>query len=162
MPKESALTSDGQVPKRRTLASREEETIEYQLSEEIAEDQLMSLLDFYEIKESNFFTEDEKTVYQACLKRVMDAIRKGRLTCNEDGTCDQVLKDKRPVHYGVLKGKSKIQNRAVKNESEDAMRTRRQYAIMGSLSGLGTNAIADLEGIDLGVIESLSFLLSSV
>ena len=160
MPGEEIIIEE--TPKRRTLASREKEEIEYQLSEEVAEDQLISLLDFYEIRESNFYTEDEKTVYQACLQRLVDAIRKGRLTCNENGTCDQVLQDKRKVHYNVLKGKAKIQNRAVKNESEDAMRTRRQYAIMGSLSGLGTNAIADFQAVDLGVVESLSFLLSSV
>lgn len=150
------------MAERRTLESREEEVIEYKLSEEVAEDQLIYLLDFYEIKESNFYTEDEKTVYQACLKRLIAAIRKGRLTCNEDGTCQQVLKDEREVNYGILTGTAKVQNRAVKNEAEDAMRTRRQYSIMGSLSGLGTNTISDFESVDIGVVESLSFLLSSV
>jgi hypothetical protein len=148
--------------KRRTLASREKEEIKYQLSEEVAEDQLIMFLDFYEIRESNFYTEDEKAVYHACLKRVVDAIRKGRVTFNEDGTFDQTLSDGRNVHYGVLKGKAKIQNKAVRNESEDAMRTRRQYAMMGSLSGLGTNAIADFSAVDLGVTESVSFLLTAV
>jgi hypothetical protein len=148
--------------KRRTLASREKEEIEYPISEEVAEDQLMMFLDAYEIRESSFYTEDEKTVYQACLQRLVEYVRKGRVTFNEDGTCEQILQDKRTVHYGVLKGKAKIQNRAVKNESEDAMRTRRQYSIMGSLSGLGTNAIADFAAVDLGVVESLSFLLSAV
>jgi hypothetical protein len=148
--------------KRRTLASREKEEIEYKFSEEVAEDQLMLFLDAYEIRESNFYIEEEKTVYKNCIHRLLMAVRKGRMTFYDDGTCDQVLQDKRTIHYGVLTGESKVQNKTVINASSDSMMTSRQYSMMGSLSGLGTNAIKKIKGVDLGIIEALSFLLSSV
>ncbi len=161
------------APERRTLKNRKRDDKKFILSEEVAEDQLMLLLDFYEIYEEELGSEAEKDAVRTASNKILIAIRKGLLTFKEDGTFIQTLesktrktksKTKTPtiIEYGVLTGKAKTQNKHKKDESEDAMRTRRLYSMMGSLANLGSEDMRKLSALDLSVMECVGFLLSTV
>jgi hypothetical protein len=159
-------------PERRTLKNRKRDEKKLILSQEVAEEQLMRLLDFYEIYEEDLGSEAEKDALRTASNKVLIAIRKGLLTFNEDGTFIQTLESKtrnkksneKPttIEYGILTGKAKTQNKFKKDESEDAMRTRRLYSMMGSLANMGSEDMMELSANDLSVMECVGFLLSTV
>lgn len=160
-------------PEKRTLKNRKRDEKIFVLSQEVAEDQLMLLLDFYEIYEDDLGSDAEKDAVETASNKVLIAIRKGLLTFNEDGTFIQTLESKtrkkkskteKPttIEYGVLTGKAKTQNKYKKDESEDAMRTRRLYSMMGSLANMGSEDMMELSATDLSVMECVGFLLSTV
>lgn len=160
------------MTEKRTLKNRKRDEKKLILSQEVAEDQLMLLLDFYEIYEEELGSEAEKDAVKTASNKVIIAIRKGLLTFKEDGTFTQTLESKtrkkksneKPttIEYGVLTGKAKTQNKHKKDESEDAMRTRRLYSMMGSLANMGSEDMMELSATDLSVMECVGFLLSTV
>ncbi len=161
------------APERRTLKNRKRDEKKLVLSQEVAEDQLLLFMDFYEIFEEDLGSDAEKNALETASNKVLIAIRKGLLTFKEDGTFVQTLESKtrgkkskteKPttIEYGVLTGKAKIQNKHKKDEAEDAMRTRRLYSMMGSLANLGSEDMMELSAIDLSVMECVGFLLSTV
>lgn len=148
-------------PVRQSLSDRKRPE-KFKLSQEVAEDNLTQFLDFYEIYPEELPSEPEKDAVHTAINKLIIAVRKGWLTFKEDGTCVQRLKNKTEIKYGVLSGASKVQNKHRKNESEDAMRTNRLYAMMGSLAGLGAEDMRKFTALDLSTMECLGFLLSTV
>lgn len=149
-------------PIKRTLKNRKRDEKKFILSEETAEEQLILFLDFYEIYEDDLGSQAEKDALETASNKIKIAIRKGQLTFKENGTFTQTLNNKSKIEYEILSGAAKVQNKARKDESEDAMRTNRLYAMMGSLAGLEAENMKKFKAIDLSVMECVGFLLSTV
>lgn len=160
------------MTKRRTLKNRKRDESKFVLSDEVAEDQLVLFMDFYEIYEDDQASQEVKDAIETTNNKVKIAIRKGLLNFKEDGTFAQTLESKhrkkirseKPtiIEYGILTGKAKVQNRHIKNESDDAARTRRLYSIMGSMANMSDNDMMKLSALDLSAMECVGFLLSTV
>lgn len=132
---------------------------ELKLSEDSAEKQLDSLLDYYEI-EIDDLPEKTKDSSFAILKRLKKAIRLGRLEIQiEDGIkCVQTLRDgKTQITYKEINGKAK----AAMGSKEDTDQNGRIYALLGALSD-GETAITKLKGPDLSLAECLGALFFMV
>ena len=150
------------TPERRTLKNRKRPEDKFIVSVEVAEDQIVGWLDFYQIYPEEIPVENERVLAEATIDKLVIFIRQGMVEFRDDGTCMQILQSGTKVDYKRLEGSAKTQNRERKNEAQDSLMTRRQYSIMGSLSGLGTNAIAKFHPLDMSIAECISFLLSSV
>lgn len=127
---------------------------EYKLSEEAAQEQLDSLLDYYEI-ELEDLPEAQRQAVKASVRKLVKAIRIGRLEIDFDGNGAVVVRQNiragEPLTYREIDGKAKV---AMGNkEANDSYG--RAYALMGSLCGLGETAISQLKGPDLSLVETL-------
>lgn len=139
----------------------------FKLSRETAEEQLGAFLEFYMLSPESFQGRLFERMDQVC-ERIILTIRKGKLTLKEDGTASHKLEKnsegkEQTVAYAVLKGKHKIQGAAASDDdSDEAIATRRMYAIMASLGNLSENDIIEFHPVDMSIVESLSFLYVNV
>jgi hypothetical protein len=136
--------------------------MDYKLSEQSAEDQLNLFLEYYELMEEDI-PETQKSAFISACKRIIKAIRLGRLEItNVDGikivqTLKNPIGESQTIEYGRIVGKAKI---AMKGKVDDDYG--KMYALLGSLSGLGEVAIQKLEGPDLSIAECLGLLFLQV
>jgi hypothetical protein len=136
------------------------------ISDEVAQQQLDLLLDFYEIeigdveKEAEFYDEGgdevQKAIKGAC-DRLKRYIRKGLVEINEtDGlTIVQYLRcpdgEFSTVSYRVIDGIAKQEMRWAKENDFYG----KIYYLMGSLSKKSASIIAKFRGVDSSVVECL-------
>jgi hypothetical protein len=129
------------------------------LSEDVASEQIKNFFDYYDIDlEAN--TEADQNSVNKIIRRLVKAIQAGHIEFNSDGTIIQRLR-KPPgkfdtITYNEMTGKAKIEAEKIAG-SKDVMRV---YALLGSLSGLGVNAIASLRGPDLTIAECVGVVFS--
>jgi len=107
---------------------------------------------------------NELAAFLKVADKLIVAVQKGVLVFKEDGTVVQTLQNKVKVTYKPLTGMAKVQDHglAKQGDSPEVSRVRRMHAMMGALSGLGYDAMQELEGVDLAVMECLAFLLLMV
>ena len=129
----------------------------FKLSDEVAQQQLATLLDHYDIYPGDFDDNDKRLYCSACDGMIV-AIRSGRVSIDKADklTVTQTLKNGEKINYSEVDGRSRVQDK------EQASRSDRVFSMMGSLSGLGYSAILGLKGTDLTTMNNLSFLLASV
>lgn len=140
-----------------------EKKSKYKLSAEVAKAQVDVLLDYYDF-ETEDLPEAQKSVLDACIARLVKAIRLGRLqiTDSESGikvvqTLKKALDGNGVIEYSELSGKAKIAMGAGGDNDYQKI-----YCLLGSLSGIGTTGISMLKGADLSVAESLGFVFLQV
>jgi hypothetical protein len=134
------------------------------ISEEMAQEQIDLFLEFYEIDLDDLDNEDLKDALSISIKKVFKAIRKGRLEIIEveDSVhVKQILKKKKPeklpsneVIYKELEGVAKVNMKSRDPEDQYG----KIYALLGSLSGLGTPIITQFKSTDLSIAECLGAL----
>jgi len=135
------------------------------LSEESAEEQLAIFLDHYNIYPDNYVTKGEEVVYLSCCKKLIRAIRSGKLEIEKTDklkiihTCDGGSK----LEYAEISNEAKLVDLGAKEAEEQetmsAAVSRRYSSVMGYLCGMGYDAMKKLKGDDIGIMESLGFLL---
>jgi hypothetical protein len=136
--------------------------MDYKLSNESAIAELDRFMNYYEIDVTGVGEEapdDFVEMIAPAVKRVVKAIRLGRLEVGEDGcTLIQTLRnppgEANTITYGEMSGKAKV---AMKGKDIND-HFGRMYSMLGSMSGLGENAIMGLKGVDLSLAESLGVL----
>ena len=133
---------------------------DYILSNEVAQEQLDLMLDFYDIDpEENSIDEAQEKGVKTAFVKLRKAIRLGVIEIKETDGKLQVkqnfYKDKeKSIEYKTLTGQAKIGM----GKKGDKDFHGRMYALLGYLSGLGERAILNLEGKDLSVAECLGML----
>lgn len=137
----------------------------YKVSEEVAEEQLETFLDFYDIDIASIDHKEVQAGLKLSASKVKRAIRKGKLSVELAGDSIKVIQTFKntegtedTIDYTVIAGRHKV---AMKDKS-DTDNYGKIYALMGSLSGLGEKAILKLKGADLGLVESLGGLYLQV
>lgn len=134
----------------------------YVLSKEVAEEQLDSLFEYYEIDFDEIPKSQEEGM-NAIYDRLVKAIRMGRLEIIiEDGIkCIQTLKNSKgdspvTITYREIDGRAKT----AMGTKSDKDGNGRIYAVMGALSD-GEASILKLKGVDISLVENLGavFLL---
>ena len=143
---------------RYSLRSRAKD--EYKLSEEAARAQVLELLEFYGI-DVDAITEDErKRATESMLDALVRYFRLGFLEVVKAPTFKVVQHLQRApgevttIEYTEIQGKHKI----VMDSYDAKAFYKRAYALMGSLSGLGDDAMRLLRGVDLQVVEALGIV----
>lgn len=133
--------------------------IEYILSEESATEQLIELLDYYDIDLDKIGESDEKvaTALERACDQLCDAIRTGQLSITRDENSSILVKQqvegsKDPLIYKEMNAQAKL---AMDKFKEEEL-YRRIYALMGSLSGEGDAVIKKLKLKDLAIAEALA------
>lgn len=134
--------------------------MEYKLSEKVARDQLQAMLDYYEIDIDDIEEKDVKRAVKAGYKRVIKAIRLGRLEISTEGDIKitQTTRNGEKIVYREIDGKAKVAM-AGKEEKDYYGKS---YAMMGSLSDLGESGITMLKGVDLSLAEVLGMIFLQV
>lgn len=126
------------------------------LSEEVAQDQLSILTDFYDVD----LEDSEDTSKKVARKRLLRAIRQGRLIItSQDGLkITQVLQNPPgeipDITYRVITGADRARMEKIAGDNAYD----RMYALAGMASGIGAKAIKNLYGADLAVAEGLSIV----
>jgi hypothetical protein len=140
----------------------------FQLSRETAEKQLGGYLGYYQLTPDKFQGKMLDGMDTIC-ERLIDNIRRGKLTLNADGTALHTLesseKDKKgtTIKYQALKGVAKTQGHATpENISEESAATYRLYAIIASLGNISENDVKNFHSVDMSIAESLGFLFINV
>lgn len=141
------------------MTSKFKRKFEFELTEEVALDQVHSLLDYYEI-DVEALPEKASDGIDAVLESLVRSVRLGRLEINtEDGiVCTQTLRNSETkIVYREIDGKSKT----AMGKKMDNDNNGRIYAVMGALSD-GEGIIHKLKGPDIGLVEALGaiFLLA--
>lgn len=135
------------------------------LSKENAQESLNEFFDYYDIDIDDIEDENQQTAMRSVEKKLLKAVMRGDLefkTTDEAPEAIQHLKKSKTnistITYKVLNGKAK----QAMNKKAEGDHHGRIYALMGSLSGLGSEAIASLRSTDLSISEGLGtvFLLS--
>jgi hypothetical protein len=139
-----------------------EEIKEEKISIQSAQNELNKMMDYYEIEVDEIEDEELKKAIKQGYERAIKAVRKGRLEIKvENGTIKiiQTMKD----------GKTKYVYKEIDGEAKMAMAGKKQddyygkaYALMGSLSENGENAVKKLKGVDLSLAEVLGMLFLAV
>lgn len=130
------------------------------LSEEVAEEKMNLLLDFYDF-ELDPLSEDQQDIAQTAIKKLKLAIRKGRLEIAEDSSTAHVKITQKLAHppgditelnYKIITGAAK----AVIKTNQTAYS--RLHALAGYLTGIGEAGIKRLIGRDMSLAEELTAL----
>lgn len=134
---------------------------QFDISEEVATEQLVELLDYYDIDVERLTageTKEEKLAaagLEKSLDQIRDAIRAGVVEIVRDGsgkmTVVQTISNGEKLTYGEVSSKAKL---AAEKFDQNAGYSR-IYAFMGSLAGCGDTAIKKLPARDLGIVEVL-------
>lgn len=134
---------------------------ENSISQETAEEHLAELFDYYELVPEDL-PEQISSMFNSIHKKLIKAIRKGRVEIGESGSITQHLKkpsgDINIIEYRELDGRAK---KAMQKCNSDDLNGR-LYELLGALSGLGSRAIASLKGVDLSTAECIGFVFMSV
>jgi hypothetical protein len=126
------------------------------ISEEIAVEQAGILLDYYDIDPEDL-PDDQQKIVDTYTRKLIKAIMRGRIEIKEiDGApaITQFTKAGSTIAYGILGGKAREETSKVK----DGNHYGKIYALLGSMSGIGKDAISALEGPDLTTAEALGML----
>ena len=130
--------------------------MENKISKESAEISFESFLDYYDIDKEDL-TDEEKLPFEQGKRRIIKAIRTGRLeiTIDDKLVITQNVKGGQTIEYQEVTGKAKMEMDKEKGNYGKV------YALLGSLSGLGGGAFKKLSGKDLSLAETLGavFLL---
>jgi hypothetical protein len=128
----------------------------FQLSEESAMEQVLDFLNYYDIDISRVDDPTSRT-----LDNLRDYIREGKVEMcrDKDAKLEVVhhLAGGTTVTYRELNAPAKLAMDRLPNNAGIA----RAYALMGSLSGLGTDGIQKFSPRDLNIVELLSQLFMS-
>lgn len=125
------------------------------ISEEVAQDQLSILVDFYDIDVEEDNDDPSK---KAARNRILRAIRQGKLTITpQDGlTITQILQNPpgnvSEINYRIIKGADRARMEKIAGDAA----YERIYALAGLASGIGAKAIKSLYGADLAIAEALA------
>jgi len=137
----------------------------FKLSEESATACVRELLDFYHLNVGDIEDPASKNSFELSLNKLQNAYRRGALENKmEKGSLkiiqhlDHAPGDLKEITYDELQGKYKPAMDAY--ESKETYK--RQFALLGALSGLGQLAIESLRGTDLSIAECLSFFFLMV
>ena len=131
------------------------------LSEESAQAQLDTLLDYYDIDPESMEADQKKAV-NFSLNKIRSGIRQGFIEISDDDglKITQTLReppgDVKSISYNRVTGKAKV---AMK---DNATEHERCYQLVGSITGLGAKAIANLSLNDLKYCEALGIVFLSV
>jgi hypothetical protein len=138
--------------------NKEEE--KYILSRQSAKQVIQKMLDYYEIDINEIEDKDLKNAIKAGMDRTVKAVRLGRLEVKLENGIEviQILRNGTKISYREIDGTAKMAM-AGKEEKDYYGRS---YALMGSLSSLGENAIASMKGVDLSLAEVLGMIFLSV
>ena len=140
---------------------------DYKLSPESAEEQLAVFLDHYNIYPENYASKGEVLIYESSCGKLIEAIRLGSLEINkaEDGMFKVIhtCLGGSQLEYKEMTNEAKLVDsgarEAEESETMGAAMSRRYASVMGFLSGAGYDAMKKLKGRDIGIMESLGFLL---
>lgn len=139
----------------------------FKLSEESARDQVIDLLDYYDIdieKAPDTVGEDGGMSPREALERALDQltayVRRGRVEIERDADnrikVRQTLSKGEPLEFREVNAHAKLAMDRAKGKGYG-----RLYAMMGSLCGLGETAITKLPARDLAVVEILGTVFSN-
>lgn len=153
--------------KRVSKYALERKPAEYLLSEEVAREQLMLLLTYYDIDLGRIPTDDDKgaealSMSERTFDAIVDYIRLGKLEMRRDAKekveVVHTLENGTAVIYGELGAPAKLAMDKCPPEAQYA----RRYALMGSLSSVGSEGIQKFKARDLAIAEVLGMLFMSV
>lgn len=133
------------------------------LSEEVAQEQVQILLDYYDIEAD---TEELEPAQKKAISSSISKIKRGIMNGIIEITGDNGLKitqmlqnppgDVSTLEYGRVSGKSRVSMKDGGSEYE------RCYQLVGSVTGVGAKAIQNLDIRDLKYCEALGVLFLSV
>lgn len=123
------------------------------ISRERAQEIIQEWLDFYDIDFEDIVNDQGKEGAQTIQNKLVRAIMKGRLETdpnNEKGfVVFQHINDGKTLIYNELSGHQMIEGEKAKGSIAG------MYAMLGSLCGLGSTAIKNLKGKDLGLAHAI-------
>jgi hypothetical protein len=133
---------------------------EFPISQEIAEQQIDSLFEYYDI-DIEMLNEDEANAIQGAKLKLIKMVRRGFVTVLTEGdSCivKHTALTGQEYTYKELTGLAKTSMGKHKREDMHG----RIYALMGALAGLPFNTIAKMKGRDMTIVECLGlvFLLA--
>lgn len=133
------------------------------LSEETAKDVFHIFLDHYELEDEEI-DDEQKAAFALAERRIIKAIRKGRLEIEAGPplkivqTLKNPLGDVDKLEYAELTGKAKVEMQHCKDTDNFG----RMYALVGSLTGIGKTGISKLTGVDLSLCECMALYFLAV
>lgn len=135
---------------------------DFKIADEPARAQVALILEHYQIDVDGIPDRKQKAATEAALEKLVTFVRQGMIevsaspfliTQNLSNPPGEVTK----LQYPELQGKHKVAMDACGPEEIYA----RIFALMGSLSGLGSAAFSKINGVDLSAVECLGMLFLS-
>ncbi len=130
---------------------------EYKISEEVAENSYDEMVEYY-VFDIDDLPQDQKNLALLCRKKIIKAIRKGKIEIiiDDEILIRQHLKNGNPIEYKEITGKAKIQS-----DKKDGIYGK-IHNILGSVSGLGPAFFSKLKGADMSLSECIGNTLLMV
>ena len=137
--------------------------VEYALSEEVAQEMVCEILDYYDIDVEALTAGESKAgaaAFENALDHISRAFRSGKLETERDKNSKllviQTLEGGEKLTYGEINARAKLASEKYPDANYS-----RIYAFMGSLSGVGKTAIEKLSPKDLAIVEVLSSVFTN-
>ena len=137
----------------------------YDISAEVAMDQVMEFLETYDIDVDAIESKKGKSGVESSLNKLVNYVRSGLVEIDKkDGkiTITQHLSitkgEVTTLVYASIQGKNKVEM----DGCEDNDRYTMIYQLVGSLCGIGSEGIKKLEGKDLSVAEVLGAIFLQI
>ena len=137
----------------------------YDISEQVALDQVMGFLETYDIDIDAIENKKGKAGVESSLNKLVNYVRSGLVEIvKKDGkiTITQNLSipkgEIKTLVYNSIQGKNKIEM----DGYEDTEKYTMVYELVGSLCGIGSEGIKKLEGKDLSVAEVLGAIFLQI
>jgi hypothetical protein len=131
----------------------------YKISDKVATEQLIKLLSYYDIDIDNIEDKKLQQLMESVFNKTVQFIRMGKLEIKiENGVqIIQNTKNDKIIYTGI-----RAENKISMDAYEEKETHKRIYAVLGSLSGLGENAILKLEEQDMSCAECVGFIFLQV
>jgi hypothetical protein len=126
------------------------------ISKENADEQLQIILDYYDI-DASALPEKQASIVETVGLKIVKAIMRGDCEIKDvDGEpmVIQTTKKGSDLRYGVITGKSRTEMA----KTTDNDHYGKIFSMLGSLSGVGKDAIESLKGPDLVLAEAIGML----
>lgn len=131
--------------------------MENKISRETAENIFQEFLDYYDL-DLEEVTEEQAKAWKPSQEKIIKAIMKGRLEIKTEDSflITQHLKGGETIDYKEITGQAKVTMDKEKGEYG------KMYALLGSLSGLGSAALRKMNGRDVSLAETIGFFFLMV
>jgi len=131
---------------------------DYVIDKETAEDEFNNFCDSWEIdNDLDSMDDEDKSGFESQKSQLIKAIRKGRLSVNENGSLNYTFSDFSEKNKGesITISRPKGSSYMEMDGFNDKQMIRKTYAVLAGMSGKEVRYFSNIDGVDLKALQAI-------